>query len=63
MNEKDLQRIEEKLDKILDFFNIKQNQVPGRSRKELREQAIATVLKFQGGTNVRDKKRGRKVPN
>lgn len=44
---KQLERIEEKLDRVIEFFNIHPDRVPDRSRKELREKARAKIFSLQ----------------
>lgn len=42
-----LDRIEKKLDMVIEFFNIHPDRVPDRSRKELREMARAKIFSLQ----------------
>ena len=46
-----LERIEKKLDMVIDFFNIHPDRIPGRSRKELREMARAKIYRLQNKQN------------
>lgn len=50
----DLTRIEEKLDKIIRFFQI--DQVPKRSRVEIRAEVDAKILRLQDRKKKRESK-------
>ena len=49
--EEQLERIEKKLDMVIDFFNIHPDRLPDRSRKELREMARAKIYRLQNKEN------------